>query len=353
MIDFKKFQDITLDSILEQISNDIKLQQLNVCNNILVCGDNIKLLKYLYLYKQQTRNFNINLIYIDPPFNTGKVFRNKNQQLLYKDNLELEQYLTFLYKRLLLMKELLSNDGSIYVHLDWHTSHYIKILMDEIFTPNNFRNEIIWHYQTYQGQVKSYYPRKHDMIYLFSKSQKPIFYLLKDSNPEQTIDFTRWNQYLNENNEITGDNYPKTDTRFDGYIRRFIKENHRKPGPQDVILKIEGNTLDSVWNLKAVDPKDKDERLDYPTQKPEALLERIIKASSNENSIVADFFCGSGTTMAVAEKLGRKWIGCDISQKAIQITKNRLQNIQNSKDLMNNKIKYGKQCNNFMVYRID
>lgn len=251
------------------------------------------------------------------------------------------------------MKELLSNDGSIYVHLDWHTSHYIKILMDEIFTPNNFRNEIIWHYQTYQGQVKSYYPRKHDMIYLFSKSQKPIFYLLKDSNPEQTIDFTRWNQYLNENNEITGDNYPKTDTRFDGYIRRFIKENHRKPGPQDVILKIEGKTLDSVWNLKAVDPKDKDERLDYPTQKPEALLERIIKASSNENSIVADFFCGSGTTMAVAEKLGRKWIGCDISQKAIQITKNRLQNIQNSKDLMNNKIKYGKQCNNFMVYRID
>ncbi len=315
MIDFKKFQDITLDSILEQISNDIKLQQLNVCNNMLVCGDNIKLLKYLYLYKQQTRNFNINLIYIDPPFNTGKVFRNKNQQLLYKDNLELEQYLTFLYKRLLLMKELLSNDGSIYVHLDWHTSHYIKILMDEIFGYDNFQREIIWDLGNPSGykSLALNWIRCHDSILFYSKCKNLIFnklyipYSLKD-------------------------------------LELYPQKKHRK-----------GIAISDVWKDVISAQKWGNEKKEhiYETQKPENLLKRIILASSNPGDIVADFFSGSGTTLSVAEKLGRKWIGCDISQKAIQITKNRLQNIQNSKDLMNNKIKYGKQCNNFMVYRID
>lgn len=121
---------------------------------------------------------------------------------------------------------------------------------------------------------------------------------------------------MNENNEITGANYPENDSRFKGYYSRFVKENHRKPGPNDVILKIEGNTIDSVWDLKAVDPKNKTERVGYATQKPEALLERIIKASSNEGDLVCDFFGGSGTTAAVAEKLGRRWITCDIGKPA-------------------------------------
>ncbi|HQB50119.1 MAG: site-specific DNA-methyltransferase [Candidatus Cloacimonas sp.] len=328
--------------------------------NMLIWGDN-KLVMNSLLEKFRGK---IDLIYIDPPFDVGADFTvdikvGNNQEELHKEQSVMEavayrdtwgkgtdSYLHMMYERLFLIRELLSEEGSLYVHCDWRVNSLIRALLDDIFTPNNFRNEIIWHYQTYQGQVKSYYPRKHDMIYLFSKSQKPIFYLLKDSNPEQTIDFTRWNQYLNENNEITGDNYPKTDTRFDGYIRRFIKENHRKPGPQDVILKIEGNTLDSVWNLKAVDPKDKDERLDYPTQKPEALLERIIKASSNENSIVADFFCGSGTTMAVAEKLGRKWIGVDLGRYSIHTTRKRL--IQVQRDLHSQ----GKQYRSFDVYNL-
>ena len=152
--------------------------------------------------------------------------------------------------------------------------------------------------------------------------------MLKDDNPEQTIDFTRWNEYLNENNEITGANYPKTDSRFDGYYNRFVKENHRKPGPDDVILKIEGNTIDSVWDIKAVDPKNLSEKVDYPTQKPEKLIERIIKASSNQGDLVCDFFCGSGTTLAVAEKLGRKWIGSDLGKFAIHTTRKRLLGVQ-------------------------
>ena len=128
----------------------------------------------------------------------------------------------------------------------------------------------------------------------------------------------------NENNEITGANYPKTDSRFDGYYRRFVNEHHRNPGPNDVILKLEGNTIDSVWDIKAVDPKNLEERLGYPTQKPETLLERIIKASSNPGDLVFDCFMGSGTTQAVAMKLGRRFLGADINLGAIQTTTKRL-----------------------------
>ena len=282
----------------------------------------------------------IDLIYIDPPYDSKADYRTKItlpggdidlkptvlEQFAYSDTWKdgTVSYLKNLYPRLYLMRELLSDKGSIYIHLDWHVSYYVKILMDEIFGKDCFRNEIVWHYQTYQGQVKGYFPRKHDTIFLYAKTSTPIFRLLKDNNPEQTIDFTRWNQFLNENNEITGGYYPETDSRFMAYYNRFVKDNHRKPGPQDVILKIEGSTIDSVWNVKAVDPKDKEERVGYATQKPEALLERIIKASSNEDSIVADFYAGSGTTGAVAEKLGRRWIMSDLGKPANMIMRKRL-----------------------------
>lgn len=142
---------------------------------------------------------------------------------------------------------------------------------------------------------------------------------------------------------------------FDNKIIKSTKGNlgvkyYRQIKDNMVIQQI---PIDNIWeDIPAVGTVVV-QRLNYDTQKPQDLLKRIILGSSNPGDIVADFFCGTGTTLAVAEKLDRKWIGCDISQKAIQITKNRLQNIQNSKDLMNNKIKYGKQCNNFMVYRID
>ena len=312
--------------------------------NRLVYGDNLFVMQALLNGDEKTglpsMRGAIDLIYIDPPFDSKADYRTKItlptgdiearpaviDQFAYSDTWKngTVSYLEMLYPRLMLMRDLLSDKGSIYVHIDWHVGHYVKLLLDEIFGKNNFRNEIIWHYQTYQGQTRSYFPRKHDTMYIYSKTTSPIFHLLKDDNPEQTIDFTRWNQFLNENNEITGANYPETDSRFKGYYDRFIKEHHRKPGPQDIILRIEGNTIDSVWDIKAVDPKNKEERVGYATQKPEALLERIIKASSNENSIVADFFGGSGTTAAVAEKLGRRWITSDIGKPAIMIMRKRL-----------------------------
>ena len=311
--------------------------------NRLVYGDNLLTMQALLAGDPQTGlpslRGKVDLIYIDPPFDSKADYRTKVvlpglnlqqkptiiEQFAYADTWEegTISYLKMIYKRLVLMKELLSDKGTICVHIDWHVAAYVKLVMDEIFGKDKFRNEIIWHYQTFQGQVKSYFPRKHDNIFIYSKGDNPVFHLLKDDNAEETIDFTRWNDYLNENNEITGANYPENDSRFKGYYSRFVKDNHRKPGPNDVILKIEGNTIDSVWDLKAVDPKNKTERVGYATQKPEALLERIIKASSNEGDLVCDFFGGSGTTAAVAEKLGRRWITCDIGKPASLVMRKR------------------------------
>lgn len=323
-----------------------KYQEIDGQNwfNRLCYGDNLLVMQALLNGDEATgmpsMRGKIDLIYIDPPYDSKADYRTKItlpngdieqrpnvlEQFAYSDTWKegTVSYLKMMYPRLYLMKELLSDQGSIYVHIDFHTNNYMKIIMDEIFGKSLYRNELVWHYQTYQGQTKAYFPRKHDMIYVYSKTEMPIFHLLKDDNPEQTIDYTRWNQYLNSNNEITGNYYPSTDSRFMAYYNKFIKENHRKPGPQDIILKIEGSTIDSVWDIKAVDPKNKNERVGYATQKPEKLLERIIKASSNEGSIVADFFAGSGTTGAVAERLGRRWIMSDFGKPANMIMRKRL-----------------------------
>ncbi len=326
---------------------DTSGQQIQDWTNKLIWGDNKLILSSLKngpLRREIEAQGGLKLIYIDPPFDVGADFSmnieigdesftkkpSVIEEIAYRDTWGkgADSFISMIYERLSLMRDLLADDGSIYVHCDYRVNSYIKIILDELLGREMFRNEIVWHYQTYQGQVKNYFPRKHDTILIYSKTDSPIFHLLKDENPEQTIDFTRWNQYLNENNEITGANYPKTDSRFKGYYNRFLKENHRKPGPNDVILRIEGNTVDSVWNVKAVDPKDLREKVDYPTQKPEKLLERIMKASSSEGDIIADFFCGSGTTLAVAEKLGRKWIGSDLGRFSIHTTRKRMIGIQ-------------------------
>lgn len=328
-------------------SVDRRGRQLDGWTNKLIWGDNKLILSSLKngpLREEIEREGGIKLIYIDPPFDVGADFsmkvtigdndftkrQNILEEIAYRDTWGkgTDSFISMIYERLKIMRDLLADDGVIFVHCDWRVNSHIRLILDEIFGKDNFLNEIIWHYSTYQGQVKNYFPRKHDTILFYSKTKKHKFHLLKDDNPEQTIDFTRWNNYLNENNEIMGDNYPKTDSRFKGYYDRFVKENHRKPGKGDVILRIEGNTVDSVWDLKAVDPKNKKEKVGYPTQKPEKLLKWIIKSCSDENDIVADFFCGSGTTLAVAEKLGRKWIGSDLGKFAIHTTRKRLINIQ-------------------------
>ena len=311
--------------------------------NRLIYGDNLLAMQALLAGDAQTGlpslRGKVDLIYIDPPFDSKADYRTKIslpgtdiqqkptviEQFAYADTWEegTISYLKMICPRLILMRELLSDKGNILIHIDWHVASYVKLLMDDIFGKEYFKNEIIWHYQTFQGQVRSYFPRKHDNIFFYSKSSNSTFHLLKDNNAEETIDFTRWNEFLNENNEITGANYPETDSRFKGYYNRFIKENHRKPGPNDVILKIEGNTIDSVWDIKAVDPKNKGERVGYATQKPEALLERVLNACSNPGDLVCDFFGGSGTTAAVAERLGRRWITCDIGKPASLVMRKR------------------------------
>lgn len=316
-------------------------EEVNGWMNKIFWGDNLQVMSHLLKhYRGQ-----VDLIYIDPPYDSKADYKKKIElrgkeatndktafeEKQYTDIWSNDEYLQFMYERLIIMRELLSENGTIYLHCDWHKSHLLRVIMDEIFDSSKCRNEVIWHYQTYQGQVKSFFPRKHDNILIYSKGTNPTFHLLKDSNAEQTIDYTRWRDFLNENNEITGANYPVSDSRFTGYYNRFVKENHRKPGPQDVILRIEGNTIDTVWDIKAVDPKNKAERLDYPTQKPEELVDRVIRAASNPGDLIFDCFMGSGTTQAVAMKLGRRFIGADINLGAIDTTVKRLNKV--SKDI--------------------
>ena len=302
--------------------------------NKIFWGDNLQVMSHML----KDYRGKIDLIYIDPPFDSKADYKkkiklkgqevtndsNSFEEKQYGDIWTNDEYLQFMYERLILLRELLSDKGIIYVHVDYHKSHHIRSIMDEIFGPGNFVNEIIWHYKTYQGQINRAFPRKHDNIISYSKTKNYFFKLLKEADPEKTIDFTRWGRYLNENNEITGSNYPEQDSRFDGYIKRFIKLNHRNPGKNDVIFKIEGNTMDSVWDIKAVDPKNIKEKTNYPTQKPEELIERIIESSSEIGDIVFDCFMGSGTTQVVALDKKRRFIGADINLGSIQTTTTRL-----------------------------
>ena len=209
------------------------------------------------------------------------------------------------------MKELLSPKGSLYVHCDWHINHNIRCLLDEVFGPDSFVNEIAWHYFGFKRKTARNFPRKHDTILVYG------------SSGDRT-----WNvQYKPHRPE---------------YIARFKKDKNGRLYRDDVnptgggsrtiyLDEVPGDIVDSVWDdIPPVNPMGS-ERWDYDTQKPEDLLERIIKASSNKGELVADFFPGSGTTLAVAEKLGRRWIGCDLGRYAIHVTRKRLLGIEGCK----------------------
>jgi len=250
--------------------------------NQLILGDNKEVMQELL----PALAGQINLIYIDPPFNTGK------NRATYSDRWNsINDYLSFLRDRLQLMKQLLADTGSIYVHLDWHACHYVKVMMDEIFGYKNFRNEIVWNYAT-GGAGKREYAKKHDILLFYTKAESYNFYpeRIKEPRTEKALKRAQ----IPKGARISADNIYKLPT--------------------------------DVWNIPALNPMEI-ERLDFFTQKPEALLKRIILASSNPGDIVADFFCGSGTTLAVAEKLGRRWVGCDVSEKAIEVSRNRLEKI--------------------------
>jgi DNA modification methylase len=270
--------------------------------NRLFFGDN------LHVMRQLPSN-SIDLIYIDPPFFSGRnyniLFGDKNEVRSFTDIWEggMPGYLIWLNARLYEMKRLLKPTGSIYVHLDWHASHYIKCEMDKIFGYDNFINEIVWCYET-AGKSKKTFSRKHDVILLYSKTKN--FYLDVSKSPMPR----KRNKHMRVGVDENGREYEeKTDAKTGKVYRWFFDEGRL---PFDYWTDIQFIN----WEAK--------ERIGYPTQKPEALLERIINVSSNEGDVVADFFCGGGTTLAIAQRLNRRWIGSDQSRIAVAITADRI-----------------------------
>ena len=304
--------------------------------NRLIWGDN----KYIMASLLEGFAGKIDLIYIDPPFATGADFSVKMtlgdaewtkepsaiEDKVYRDTWGqgLDSYLQMMYDQLIIMRELLSNSGSIYVHLDWHVGHYVKLLLDEIFGKENFKREIIWSLSGVTGykSLVNNFVRGHDLIFYYSKGEKVIFnkeYLAY--NEKQLRRFTKTDK--------DGRKYkPITKTR-----RRYLDEAKGVP-VSDVWTDIA--SFQTVVNSPEI--------TNYSTQKPQALLERIIKTSSNKGDLVADFFCGSGTTGAVAEKLGRRWIMADLGRYAIHTTRKRLLGIDNCKPfVVQNLGKYERQ----------
>jgi len=280
--------------------------------NTIYCGDNSKVLKYF-------PNRCIDLIYIDPPFFSGRnydlVFGDKYAIRAYTDTFkeEKESYYPFMKKRIFELHRVLKSTGSFYLHCDYHASHYLKIICDKIFGKNNFRNEIIWWYSNRWTNISKSLQRNHDTILFYTKSNNYTFNI----------------QYL-PLTQSSINRYDKTDE--DG--RKYANLLHKGKRYKKYLDESKGRALGTVWDIKMLGSKSK-ERMGYPTQKPEALLERIIKISSNEGDIVADFFCGCGTTLAVAKRLNRKWIGIDVSPVGCVIMAKRIkykrQNIQGMK----------------------
>ena len=305
--------------------------------NRLIYGDNLLVMQALLAGDEESglpsMRGKIDLIYIDPPFDSKADYRTKIklpncdieqmpsviEQSAYSDTWKdgTVSYLKMLYPRLALMKELLSPKGSIYVHMDWHIGHYVKLLLDEIFSKYNFVNEIVWGYKDIGSRAVPYFKRKHDVIYMYQKSERRIFNIQRQRLSESTMQ--RYGSYFDENGHIT---------------YRWLKNNNPgvfaklKGQPEDLDqpwLDINnGQPLSDWWDDISPLKSHFKESTGYDTQKPEVLLERIIKASSNRNSIVADFFAGSGTTGAVAERLGRRWIMADLGKPACMIMRKRL-----------------------------
>ncbi|MCD6398540.1 MAG: site-specific DNA-methyltransferase, partial [Candidatus Aenigmarchaeota archaeon] len=322
--------------------------------NRLIWGDN----KYIMASLLEEFAGKIDLIYIDPPFATGADFSVKMtlgdaewtkepsaiEEKAYRDTWGqgLDSYLQMVYDRLVLMRGLLRNTGTIYIHLDSHVSHYMKVALDEIFGVDNFLNDISWCYRGYEHN-RSYWNRKHDSILYYAKVKDNCFF-----NPDA----------VRENlSNVTIKKYKYEDGKGKYRIRgKNIKDS---PIKQQTDLShedekiypgltyrqyITGGTLPRDWFVIDYVNQAANEKLDFPTQKPEVLIEKFIKASSNKGDLVADFFCGSGTTGAVAEKLGRRWIMADLGRYAIHTTRKRLLGIDNCKPfVVQNLGKYERQ----------
>jgi len=292
-------------------------------------GDNKLILSSLKngpLRKEIEAQGGLKLIYIDPPFDVGADFSmdikigdgedeesftkkpSVIEEIAYRDTWGkgADSFIAMIYERLKLMHDLLAEDGSIYVHCDWRVSTFMRMSLDEIFGKDNFRNEIIWYYSTL-GRPDDRFAQKHDTIFYYGKSDKTFF-----NQKGAKVPYS--DEYIKSHFRDKDDEGRVCRKRFDaGKWRIYYPE--------------EGMIPNDVWEIPYENSMSK-ERLDYPTQKPTALLNRIIKSSSNEGDLIADFFCGSGTTLAVAEKLGRKWIGSDLGKFGIHTSRKRMIGVQ-------------------------
>ena len=281
-------------SIQTKLSRPLKSHRRSVLRtmvqmNSILCRDSLELL-------QEQADGTLDLIYIDPPFCTGKERTQGSTASSYSDSWGggLDAYLSFLRPRLEHMNRVLKSTGTICVHLDWHAVHHVKVLMDELFGYDSFLNEIIWHYRT-GGVSKRWFGRKHDTILIYAKHRG-----------HHTFNVQRGGEFRTDGLKIDEDGRPYKSTRKG---RLYFHQD--------------GPAVTDVWDIPFLSTVSL-ERVGYPSQKPETLLRRIIAACSNEGDLVADFFCGSGTTLVVAQEMGRRYLGCDVNPEAITITCERL-----------------------------
>ncbi len=284
----------------------------------------------------------VNLIYIDPPFATGSDFSftttipeseesftkypNMIETKAYRDTWGkgLDSYLQWFYETVVILRELLAENGSIYIHCDWRVDSTIRLILDEVFGSQYYGNEIIWHYQS-GGRQENRYSKKHDTIFLYNRSNSWIFNADRIGEARGTAKRNNMKREVDEEGRIF------FSIKSAGKIYKYYEDE--KLTPPDVWI--------DISHIQQKDPQ----RVGYPTQKPEALLERIITASSNEGDLILDCFCGSGTTAAVAEKLGRRWITCDLGRFAIHTARKRLLSIDNIKPfVVQNLGKYERQA---------
>ncbi len=318
---------------------------------VIYCGDNLEQLRKL-------PDACVHLIYIDPPFNSNRNYEvfwgeTKEKRAFADRHASTQAYIEFMRPRCVELHRVLKKTGSFYYHCDWHASHYVKIMLDQIFGENQFQNEIVWKRSDAHSDAKQgaqHYGRVHDSIFFYTKGDEYVFNTIYNPLPESTIE--NWYRYVEEG---TGRRYNKADVTGPGgaakgnpfYEWKGVKRNWRyskekmqqldekgllvysksgMPYQKRYLDESKGVPLQSWWNdiemLRGITPSG--ERLGFPTQKPLAVLERIVSVSSNENAIVLDAFCGCGTALVAAQKLKRQWIGIDVSPTACRVMAKRL-----------------------------
>lgn len=303
---------------------DMSGRQIQGWTNKLIWGDNKLILSSLKngaLRKEIEKQGGLKLVYIDPPFDVGADFSTNIQigdeeftkkpsvieEVAFRDTWGrgMDSFIAMIYERLKLIHGLLAEDGSIYVHCDWRVNSYIRFILDEIFGKDNFKNEIVWYYKLGMKARSKKFHSQHDTAFWYAKDATNFQFVEVRKPLKETI------------------RRPKL--KFDSKTKKAyqMKDENGKP----LYIDYDDELVGSVWDILNIPPKSS-ERLGYPTQKPEELLNRIVETHTKEGDLVADFFCGSGTTLAVAEKLGRKWIGSDLGRFAIHTARKRMIGVQ-------------------------